>query len=197
MADVFTRIISKASSMEFNRNSTEARDWLRTKARQVSKVNEATLLQQRKGQLMSTMTRFGIGRMFMFMYDPKYKETLPFYDRFPLVMPFGIHNDGFIGINFHYLPLPLRARLMDNLYTVINNDAYNDTTKIKLSYNLLVSSAKFRYVKPCIKQYLFNHVKSRFLYIPPEEWDVALFLPTERFSKAKKDQVFKNSRASI
>jgi hypothetical protein len=28
------------------------------------------------------------GKMYFYYYDPKHKETLPYYDRFPLVLPF-------------------------------------------------------------------------------------------------------------
>ena len=49
----------------------------------------------------------------MFFYDPKFKKTLPYYDTFPLVLPLETYNDGFLGINMHYLPIPLRVNLLD------------------------------------------------------------------------------------
>ena len=55
------------------------------------------------------------GRMNMFFYDTKYKKTLPYYDTFPLVLPLEFYSDGFLGINFHYLPIPLRIKLLDGL----------------------------------------------------------------------------------
>ena len=44
------------------------------------------------------------GEMYLFFYDPKFKNVLPYYDRMPLVLPFRVVNDGFYGINLHYLP---------------------------------------------------------------------------------------------
>ena len=52
------------------------------------------------------------GRMNMFFYDPKGRKTLPYYDTFPLVLPIESYPDGFLGINFHYLPIPLRLKLL-------------------------------------------------------------------------------------
>jgi len=45
------------------------------------------------------------GRLNMFFYDPKFKKTLPYYDTFPLVLPLERYDDGFLGINLHYLPM--------------------------------------------------------------------------------------------
>jgi hypothetical protein len=135
--------------------------------------------------------------MYMYIYDPKFKDTLPFYDRFPLIFPFKVEADRFWGINFHYLPPPLRAKLMDSLYDVANNQRYDETTKLKINYQILNSASKFRYFKPCIKQYLFTQMKSKFVYIYPSEWDIALFLPAERFTKASKAQVWTESRKSV
>ena len=86
---------------------------------------------------------------------------------------------------------------MDALYDITNNQKYDETTKLRLSYDLLNSASKYRFFKPTFKKYLNNHVRSRFVEINPTEWDIALFLPVERFEKASKSQVWKDSRAMI
>ena len=141
-----------------------------------------------------------IGQMYMFQYDPKYKAVLPYYDRFPLVIPFEqtrrtgrALGDGFYGLNLHYLPLRLRARLMDALYDTVGSDG----DQFQITYNILNRASKLRFFKPCVKHYLFGHVKSRFFYIDPKEWDIALFLPTERFVKANKARAHRDSIARI
>jgi len=63
------------------------------------------------------VTKIMPGHLYMFVYDPKTKAELPYYDRFPLVFPFRKTPDGFIGLNMHYLPYPLRINLLDNLLT--------------------------------------------------------------------------------
>jgi hypothetical protein len=86
---------------------------------------------------------------------------------------------------------------MDGLYDITNNKRYDETTKLRLSYQTLNSASKFKYFKPCIKQYLFSQMQSKFVYVYPSEWDIALFLPLERFSKASKTQVWAASKKQI
>ena len=102
-----------------------------------------------------------------------------------------------MGINLHYLPLNFRAQLMDALYDTASNEKYDETTRLKINYNILNGASKFRYFKPCVKHYLTSQLKSRFFYIYPSEWDVALFMPLERFQGARKTQVFADSRKII
>ena len=133
------------------------------------------------------------------------KEELPYYDRFPLVFPFkrgfqrqrAIESGSFLGLNLHYLDPRLRARLMDGLYTISTDKKFDEDTRIRLSYNILNKASKFRFFKPCVKRYLVNRVRSRFVKINADQWDTALFLPTERFRKKSKSAVYKLSRKMI
>ena len=86
---------------------------------------------------------------------------------------------------------------MDALYEITTNQKYDDSTRLRLSYQLLNSASKYRYFKPTFKKYLNKHVRSRFVEINPSEWDIALFLPVERFEKASKSTVWKDSRNMI
>ena len=135
--------------------------------------------------------------MYMFKYDPKLKNELPYYDVFPLIFPIGPADGGFLGLNMHYLPLNYRAKLMDALYQTTNNKTFDETTKLKINYSILKKATVMNYYKPCIKHYLFGHVRSNFIYMKPEEWDIALFLPTARFMKATEKQVWADSRKLI
>ena len=135
--------------------------------------------------------------MYFFMYDAKHKETLPYYDSFPLIFPVDRTENGFYGLNMHYLPLQLRAKLMDSLYDVTNNERYDESTKLKLSYNILKSAEKFKPFKPTFKRYLTSNVRSRFVEIAPAEWDIALFLNAEQFIGATKTKVWADSRKII
>ena len=44
--------------------------------------------------------RPNFGLMNFFVYSPKHEEKLPYYDRFPLVLPIEAYNNGFLGLNF-------------------------------------------------------------------------------------------------
>lgn len=192
---LFTDILNNAPDV--TRATTSATMWLREQAlgvRPGSVPSPKTLVTGQNDRLVTSLT---VGRMYLFMYDPKTKEDLPYYDRFPLIFPFRRVKGGFYGINMHYLPHVLRARLMDNLYSLANNQNNDDTTKLRLSYQLLSSASKFRYFEPCVKHYLNSQVKSRFLWIPSNQWDTALFLPLERFAGATKQQVWRDSRLKV
>lgn len=138
-----------------------------------------------------------MGSMFMFFYDPKHKETLPYYDSFPLVIVLKPAPGGFYGLNLHYLPPVLRAKFLDALLVNLNNNHYDETTKFRVTYDILQRAAKMKYYKPCIKHYLTEHVRSRFALVPAPEWEIATFLPTADFQKAKLSQVYKDSRDII
>jgi hypothetical protein len=171
-----------------------ARDWFRETAGKIRNINERTLM---RGDQSRLTNRPIVGSMYMFFYDPKFKDELPYYDRFPLVFPFRKVPGGFYGINLHYLPPQLRAQLMDALYDYANNTRYDESTRIRLNYQLLTSISKMKFFKPCVKHYLDEHVKSRFMYVYPSEWDIALFLPTERFVKQSKTKVWSESRKML
>lgn len=138
-----------------------------------------------------------VGSMYMFFYDPKTKDTLPYYDRFPLVIVLGPAKGGFYGLNLHYLPPALRAKFLDELMGITNNDKFDKTTKFDLTYNLLSRAQKLKYFKPCFKHYLSDHVKSRFALVPATEWEIAVFLPMADFRKANNFKVYADSKKMI
>ena len=86
---------------------------------------------------------------------------------------------------------------MDGLYTISTDKKFDEDTRIRLSYEILNKASKFRFFKPCVKRYLIPRVRSRFVKINSDQWDTALFLPTERFRKKSKSFVFKESRKLI
>lgn len=118
--------------------------------------------------------------MMMFFYDATTKEKLEYWDRFPLIFPLRRLEDGFLGINLHYLHPNTRAKLMDAMYTTIQNPGTEDQ-KLDINYRILKTATKYRVFKPCVKRYKWHGVKSRFFVVRPEEWDMMLMLPTERF----------------
>jgi hypothetical protein len=195
VAAVFDTIITQGvRAGQIPARTQGARDWFRETAAKMSTVNERQMMRGDVSRLTNTPI---IGSMYMFYYDPKHKDTLPYYDRFPLIFPYKKVPGGFYGLNLHYLPLQLRARLMDGLYDYANNTRYDESTKIKLNYQLLNSISDLKFFKPCVKHYLNDHRRSKFMYVYPSEWDVALFLPTERFVKKSKTQVWNDSKRML
>ena len=134
------------------------------------------------------------GRLNMFIYNPKHRKKLPYYDTFPLVLPIEKYPDGFLGINFHYLPIPLRIRLLDNLVDFSNNTKFDESTRLAVDYSKL---KKINLIKPTLKRYLAGRVKTQFRRIDADEFTVAALLPVARFKKASASEVYKDSRAMI
>jgi hypothetical protein len=193
MVTTYTDLIQRTPhSPEAMKNATK---WLQEQATLVRSVRQPENLIAKTPDRLTT--KVVIGRMYLFMYDPKTKADLPYYDRLPLIFPFAKANDGFYGINLHYLPPLLRARLMDALHQLANNQRYDDTTKLRLSYQILANAAKFKYFKPCVKHYLNNHVRSRFLWVPASNWNTVLFLPIDRFVKARREKVWRDSQRMV
>lgn len=195
MPILFDEILSKGiRAGQVPARTQAAREWYRETAQGFRRIDEKRFMTSDTDRLTN---RIRVGDMYMFYYDAKHKDTLPYWDRFPLIFPYKKVQGGFMGINLHYLPLNLRAKLMDSLYDVTTNERYDETTRLRLNYQLLDGAAKFKYFKPCVKHYLSDQVRSRFLYVYPSEWDVALFLPLERFVGKQKRQVWAESRRAI
>ena len=94
-------------------------------------------------------------------------------------------------MNLHYIPPRDRAVLMDNLNQYASNNKYDQTTRLELSYRLL---KRYGRAVPCVKRYLGDRIVSQTVRIDADEWEIAIFLPVERFQKASKGEVWKDSR---
>lgn len=134
------------------------------------------------------------GNLYAFLYDAKHKETLEYWDRFPLVFPFRSVPGGFYGLNLHYLPYRMRLQLMDKLLQFKNNDKFDETTKLRYSWNLIGGVSKFKAAEPCVKHYLYEQVRSPFAKIESYDWATAMMLPVERFVGASKQAVWQDSK---
>ena len=82
---------------------------------------------------------------------------------------------------------------MDQLKAFANNKKYDETTKLRISYDLLKGFSKIPRARPTVHRYLTAKVNSKFVLINADEWEVALFLPVERFKKASKKKIWAHS----
>lgn len=198
VTSVFADMLQKnARAGTIPTRTMEAQKWVRTTATATMK-NPTQVLKKAPAVLQKgAPSNSIIGSMLLFQYEATTSDNLPYWDKFPLVFPFHVTSTGMYGINMHYLPYAMRARLMDALMTVASGPMDNPTTKLKLTYSTLQSAAKNRYFAPCVKHYLNKGLSSNIVTIPPNEWSVALFLPLERFQKATSAQVYKDSSRTI
>ena len=168
-----------------------AGDWFREKAKQAgasARMRAVTPAQLIKRQPEDNII---LGKMFFYKYDPKWAKKLPYWDMYPLVFPFQKAPGGFYGINLHYVRPRDRAILMDQLNGFASNNKYDKTTTLQLSYNTL---KRYGRAVPCVKRYLGDHVVSQTVRIDADEWEIAIFLPVERFQKESSAIVWKDSR---
>lgn len=139
------------------------------------------------------------GRMYTFSYNPKYADSLNYYDTQPLIFCVDYRDDGkgFFGLNVHYISYFHRSMLFDQLLDITNNNKFDRSTKLNLSYKLLKSTEKYSLFKPCFKNYLFSQVRSKFIEFSASEYDMALFLPVHQFKKASVYKVWDDSLNKI
>ncbi len=136
------------------------------------------------------------GNMYMFVYDAKWKdhpEILPYWDQFPLTICIKKLKDGWLGLNLHYLSPKQRGQFLGALYDLRSNSRLDEQTKLRITYNLLKNAAEYKLFKPCIKRYLYNHVKTNYARIQSQDWLTAVFLPTQRFIGASNTKVWSDS----
>ena len=174
MASIFDTIRQAAGDRDLSIN------WYKKKVADLSnRISAARLM--RDGTLKRAPS---FNKLHFFRYDPKLKATLPYYDTFPLVMPIQSAAGGFLGINFHYLPIPLRMRLLETL----------DKRGFRGNYSKLKN---IREVKPTIKHYLRRQFVSGFLELEEDDYAPAIFMPVAQFRKASASQVWRDSRRMI
>lgn len=134
-----------------------------------------------------------IGGMFVYVYDPKLKDKLPWYDTLPVVIPIDLYPDGWLGLNVHYLPPNQRILLMDKLMEFKKRSA-TPRAYMKLSYEFLTSVVQSKLFAPCVHRYLGNHVRSPLIRISDQYWDKVAMLPIQQFQKATASQVWGKKR---
>ena len=164
-------------------------DWYKNKIKEFGKPGAQDLIRDGK-----RAHKPHVGKLNMFFYSPKHAKTLPYYDTFPLVLPLEKYSDGFLGINFHYLPIPLRIKLLDRLVDYTNNTDFDEGTRLMVNYNRLKS---VKLIQPTIHKYLAGYTKTQFRRIDADEWTIAVLLPVQRFKKAPAKEVWRESKKLI
>jgi hypothetical protein len=136
---------------------------------------------------------FQMGGLYQFVYDPITKNEMPYYDAFPLVIPLERQQDGFIGLNLHYLPPAYRAAFLDKLMQFAITNENDEPKRLRVTYDILSSTRRYKEFRACTKHYLNSQIKSKILTIKPNEWETALFLPTAVFRGVPTQSVYKES----
>ena len=151
--------------------------WYKRKVSELaSRISAGRLM--REGKILKTP---GFNQLNFFRYNPNTIAILPYYDTFPLVMPIDSAKGGFLGINFHYLPIPLRMRLLE---TLAKRNFDGDYSKLK----------NIRLIKPCVKHYLKSQFASGFYRLDELDYAPAIFMPVQSFKKAGMSAAHRDAR---
>lgn len=193
VSSIFEKVQRLASINQLEPRSKDSMRWFQMNLAQM-RIQQNQILND---SLLIRANHVRPGFMFQFLYDPKGKEDLPYYDKFPLTIVIGPAEGGFFGLNLHYLHPFLRAKLFDRLLHYTTNQNFDEKTKFRLTYNILNSATKLQAFKPCFKHYLVDHVKSKMVMIPSNQWEIAAFLPTEKFKKQTKKQVWVDTKKQV
>jgi hypothetical protein len=186
------QVLRRMFAEGINVTSPKATEWLRKNLTNIGTVNPLSIINTSGTE--GSIVQFTPGKLYLFGYNPKTKNELPYYDSFPMILLLDYTENGFIGLNLHYISPKQRIIFLDKLSTILNNHEYDETTRFRISYNFLKASTKMFEAKPCVKKYLFKHIESRFLEITADEWDIAALLPVEFFQKEKKNKVWMESQ---
>lgn len=187
---LFDIMQTEVQRKNLNMRTRSARNWFEGQVKKMGNITPSSIL---KDPSLKEVQRVGPGNMHMFVYDPKHKETLPYYDRFPLTIMVDVAPGGFYGLNLHYLAPGIRAKFLDQLLSVADGNVMDDA-RFDISYKMLKSASKMKYFQPCFKHYLTKHIQSQIVKVESKDWTTAIFLPVEDFSKRRKNYVWGQSR---
>lgn len=189
-----TQIAAQKTALDQQFLSRASIAWLQ---KRISNLKSPTRLAK---EIVSEKNRngtFEVGGLYHFFYDPLTKNKLPYYDTFPLIIPLRIDKDGFLALNLHYLPPLYRATFLDKLMPLALKNERGDPTKLRVTYDILKVTQSAKEFKPCLKKYLESQIRSKIVPVEPNEWEVALFLPTASFKGATEKKVHTESIKEI
>jgi hypothetical protein len=195
---LLTKLTKARTNAEHAMMSRDAITWLKRKVAQIRQPQAIGRGIKGEIQRNTVVQKFLKGGLYFFFYGPKGKDDLPYYDAFPLVLVLDRYPDGFLGLNLHYLPIKQRILILSKLiaYGAIY-DENDELKRIRITYDILQASKRFKEFRPCLKRYLYSNIKSKLLAVQPDEWDVAVMLPAHQFKKEKAPVVWEESMQDI
>lgn len=191
MASKLTSLTSQKSASQLQTMKKDSLSWLTKKISELK--NPSNIRTDIARERFRNTQRFVLGGLYFFYYNPKMKNDLPYYDKFPLVIPIERYPDSFLGLNLHYLPLNYRIQFLDKLFDFAVYDNNDELKRLRVTYDILNASKRFREFRPCVKKYLYSNIQSKILAVQPNEWDVAAFLPIQQFRGAPTKEVWQDS----
>jgi hypothetical protein len=168
------------------KSDPEGITWLKEQDESFARIKFEDL---KKRQTKATKVLFG--EMYTYRYRAE-TPNLPVWDRYPCIMSIFPRpaDDGFYGLNLHYLPVPIRAQFLFNFLEFYGVDVETEGTKKLPKYSEIQAISRLRWYKYCIKHYKYSRIESAVYNIHPNDWPIVPFLPTQQFVKMSKFEVW-------
>jgi hypothetical protein len=129
--------------------------------------------------------------MYTFGYDAKHKKTLPYWDKFPLIIVLDVYKDGFLGLNFHYISPTDREKFLRKLLKYSTEKGDPENFSRKAFFNVSWKAIKnVRGADKMIHKYLYGHVKTSLLEARPSEWENIIYMPYQKFAGASAKSIW-------
>lgn len=171
------------------RSRSHALNWFRDKVRE----SFSGRVQYKDKFAAVAPSQAGMGRMYFFGYDPLHRDILPFYDTFPLVVVIGKYDDGFLGMNLHYLPPQPRALLLEQLMTKTRGSGTKNA-RMDINWEVVNQIAKVKGFDRCVHRYLTDHIITPLVRVNEDQWETACLLPVQDFKGASAQQVWRTKK---
>ena len=177
----YESVLHNATPYTLKMLQTQGVNWYKEQMRSIkkNKFNKYAFIAQGKQE---TVRRLEIGKLYLMEYIPKYSgvgELVPqsselgVWDRYPLILPFDVAPNGFYALNLHYLPIKMRAWLLDQLMGTANIPA----NKLRVNWQILKRFSLNQYGQYATHRYLLNHITSPFRMVKIEDYPKVIMLP--------------------
>lgn len=184
----------KSKAGDINRYTKESANWFRNYIpRAYNRMGANQLFQEQKLHRNDVQ----LGKLYFFQYDALWKDKLNNWDAFPMIFPFSKYRSKdnkeiILGLNVHWLPPKQRMLMFIALLKFRNESRYRKSTRLQLEWQLLKSMSESKYFSQAVHAYRVDHVKSPFVEIPSQSWEMAIFLPVDKFQKGSRQSAWRS-----
>ncbi|QIG69655.1 DNA end protector protein during packaging [Rhizobium phage RHph_I46] len=192
--DIIRQLERGMSASQINVRSRDAIKYFQTKNRaKAVDTGRPGIELLTKGQ--RGVSDFIPGTIMTYLYDAKHADTLEFWDRAPLIIFLDVQKNGnFLGLNLHYLPPNVRAKILALLMKTVTATKLRHDVRMKLTYSMCQQIAAYQPLQFCLKSYIPNRITSKIVRIQPQDWTHAIFFPSDRFQKKSNRYVWAQSK---
>ncbi|AWY10183.1 DNA end protector [Vibrio phage VAP7] len=204
---IVKRYISKyreTKGLNARRNTRESNKWFMSRITKDTHLRAEVVHRQilKESRRTKPSDKGLIGRMFLYNYDPRWKNILPVYDGWPLVFFFNMKlGDGvsfgekgvmyLFGLNVHYLPPRFRLMLFAELQRLKNDSTLREKTRLRLTWDIIKQFASLKYAEHAVKVYRSDHIRTELAEVHPDQWEVVIPMQIAEWHKGGKHEAWK------